>query len=193
MSMTVAMNEAGWGEIPAEVRRRFQLKGRTSIEMEVSSDGITLRPEQTSGTAKPPPARRHSAVAQTARAAPGTTRLVRRGKLPSPPAFPRAWISPRPLRQSAKSAKQNSPGLSCAGYLERNLERMEYAFVREEGLPIGSGIIEAACKCAVKVRVCGSGLRWERPALPGVLTLRSLDSGSDRRDQFGKRCATFGY
>jgi hypothetical protein len=82
---------------------------------------------------------------------------------------------------------------TCIGYLERNLERMEYAFVREQGLPIGSGIIEAACKCVVKERVCGSGMRWKRPALQGVLTLRSLDKSSDRWDQFWKRCATFGY
>lgn len=82
---------------------------------------------------------------------------------------------------------------TCIGYLERNLERMEYAFVREEGLPIGSGIIEAACKCVVKERVCGSGMRWKRPALQGVLTLRSLDKSSDRWDQFWTRCAKFGY
>jgi hypothetical protein len=70
---------------------------------------------------------------------------------------------------------------------------MEYALVREEGLPIGSGIIEAACKCVVKERVCGSGMRWKRLALQGVLTLRSLDRSSDRWDQFWTRCATFGY
>ena len=82
---------------------------------------------------------------------------------------------------------------ACVGYLERNLERMEYAFVREEGMPIGSGIIEAACKCVVKERVCGSGMRWKRPALQGVLTLRSLDKSSDRWDQFWTRCAKSGY
>jgi hypothetical protein len=82
---------------------------------------------------------------------------------------------------------------TCIGYLERNLERMEYALVRGENMPIGSGIIEAACKCVVKERVCGSGMRWKRPALQGVLTLRCLDRSSDRWDQFWKRCATFGY
>jgi hypothetical protein len=81
----------------------------------------------------------------------------------------------------------------CIGYLRRNLERMEYAFVKGESMPIGSGIIEAACKCVVKERVCGSGMRWKRPALQGVLTLRCLDRSSDRWDQFWKRCATFGY
>jgi len=103
------------------------------------------------------------------------------------------------IRRKARESDAGAHGgltqklATCIGYLERNLERMEYALVREEGLPIGSGIIEAACKCVVKARVCGSGMRWKRPALQGVLTLRSLDRSSDRWDQFWTRCATFGY
>lgn len=88
MSTIVTMNEAGWVELPAKVRRRFQLKGRTSLEMDVSSDGITLRPKQTSGAAKALPARRRSAVAPAAAATPGASRLVRRGKLLVATGFP---------------------------------------------------------------------------------------------------------
>lgn len=103
------------------------------------------------------------------------------------------------IRRKAKEAGAEPGGelsrrLSATiGYLERNLERLEYALVREEHMPIGSGIIEAACKCVVKERVCGSGMRWKRTALQGVLTLRSLDKSSDRWDQFWTRCAKFGY
>ena len=88
MSTTVTMSEAGLVELPIKVRRRFQLKGPTRLDLVVSGDGITLRPKQTSGAAKEPPARRRSAVAPTAAAAPGATRLVRRGKLLVATGFP---------------------------------------------------------------------------------------------------------
>ena len=47
-------------------------------------------------------------------------------------------------------------------YFVRNKKRMNYAFFRQEGLPIGSGPVEAACKTIVKARLCCSGMRWTR-------------------------------
>lgn len=42
---------------------------------------------------------------------------------------------------------------------------MHYARYRAQGLPIGSGVTEAACKTLVKQRLCGSGMKWvERDA-----------------------------
>ena len=83
--------------------------------------------------------------------------------------------------------------LSIIGYLERNLERMEYALLTDENLPIGSGIIEAACKTVVKQRSNLSGARWKHKGLQRVLALRSLWLSSNRMDQFWQRCAHFGY
>jgi hypothetical protein len=83
--------------------------------------------------------------------------------------------------------------VKAVGYMERNLERMEYADVREANMPIGSGVIEATCKNLIKQRACGSGMKWKRKGLQNVLSLRSLYQSSDRWEQFWQRCAAFGY
>ena len=103
----------------------------------------------------------------------------------------------RTLRRTIKRAEtsaENAAALArAAGYIERNLERMEYAFMEENHLPIGSGIIEAACKNVIKARCGLSGARWKRGTLLSLLALRSLYLSSNRWEQFWKRCATFGY
>ena len=83
--------------------------------------------------------------------------------------------------------------LGIIGYLERNLERMEYALLSDENLPIGSGIIEAACKTVVKARSNLSGARRKIKGLQRVLALRSLWVSCNRLDQFWQRCALYGY
>jgi len=58
-------------------------------------------------------------------------------------------------------------------YYGRNRERMQYADFRARGLPIGSGVVEAACKCIVNARLKRSGMRWSRPGGQHVLNLRT--------------------
>jgi hypothetical protein len=50
---------------------------------------------------------------------------------------------------------------------------MDYHRFLENGWPIGSGIIKAACKSVVKQRMCRSGQRWTRKGGQTILTLRS--------------------
>ena len=57
-------------------------------------------------------------------------------------------------------------------YYGRNRERMRYAEFRARGLPIGSGVVEAACKCIVNSRLKRSGMRWTREGGQHVLNLR---------------------
>src|SRR5207244_2221638 len=64
----------------------------------------------------------------------------------------------------------------------RNRKRMRYAEMAERGLPIGSGIVEAACKTLVTQRLKCSGMRWREDGGQAVLTLRSLIQ-SDRFDR----------
>ena len=45
------------------------------------------------------------------------------------------------------------------GYFRRNRKRMDYAGAAERGLPIGSGVVEAACKTLVTERMKRSGMR----------------------------------
>ena len=68
------------------------------------------------------------------------------------------------------------------GFFSRNQEMMNYAIYYAEGLPIGSGPVEAACKTIVKSRMCQSGMRWNRESGANVLNLRTLKK-SDQWDQ----------
>jgi hypothetical protein len=71
-------------------------------------------------------------------------------------------------------------------FFQRNQERMNYAAFRRQGLPIGSGPVEAACKTLVKTRLCRSGMRWSWPGGQRILQLRTCLK-SDRWDAFWKQ------
>ena len=45
-------------------------------------------------------------------------------------------------------------------YFRNNRSRMRYAEHLAENLPIGSGVVEAACKTLVTQRMKCSGMRW---------------------------------
>ena len=67
-------------------------------------------------------------------------------------------------------------------YLERNADRMRYKRLRDQGLPIGSGHVEATCKSIVSTRMKRCGARWKTPGGQAVLSLRAL-AKSSRWDQ----------
>jgi len=66
-------------------------------------------------------------------------------------------------------------------YFRRNRKRMDYARLKAGNLPIGSGVVEAANKTLVTVRMKRAGSRWSIDGGQAVLTFRSL-SKSDRFD-----------
>lgn len=68
------------------------------------------------------------------------------------------------------------------GYLRSNRHRMRYAEYRAQGLPIGSGVVESACKMLVTQRMKNSGMRWGARGGQAVLTARSWCL-SDRFDR----------
>lgn len=82
----------------------------------------------------------------------------------------------RSLRRYRKSMRAGSDRRQVVErvirYYGRNRERMRYAEFRARGLPIGSGVVEAACKCIVNSRLKRSGMRWTRPGGQHVLNLR---------------------
>jgi hypothetical protein len=59
-------------------------------------------------------------------------------------------------------------------YIERNQARMQYATLKQMGLPVGSGLTEGACKSVVGKRTCGSGQRWRPEGIAAALTLRAI-------------------
>ena len=58
-------------------------------------------------------------------------------------------------------------------YFTTNAERMRYPTFRAQGMHVGSGIAEAACKTVVATRLKRSGMRWTPGGLDALLPLRT--------------------
>jgi len=58
-------------------------------------------------------------------------------------------------------------------YFTTNAQRMRYPLFRVQGMHIGSGIAEAACKTIVSTRAKRSGMRWTPEGLDALLPLRT--------------------
>lgn len=59
-----------------------------------------------------------------------------------------------------------------AGYFEHNKRRMQYMELREDGFPIGSGMVESGCK-QFRARLAGPGMRWSRPGAERLIPVRA--------------------
>ena len=58
-------------------------------------------------------------------------------------------------------------------YFISNAARMRYPTFRAQGMQVGSGIAEAACKTVVSTRAKRAGMRWTPEGLDAVLALRT--------------------
>lgn len=67
-------------------------------------------------------------------------------------------------------------------YFEENKERMRYANFREQGLFVGSGVVEAGCKTIVGQRLKQSGMEWSVPGANSILSLRCNHLSSRMED-----------
>jgi hypothetical protein len=68
-----------------------------------------------------------------------------------------------------------------AGYFDHNQRRMQYLELREDGFPIGSGMVESGCK-QFRARFAGAGMRWSRPGAENLIPVRAALL-SDRFDE----------
>ena len=59
-------------------------------------------------------------------------------------------------------------------YFTRHRKRCDYARLKSENKPIGSGIVEAACKTVVQMRLKRSGQHWDDQGGQAILTFRSI-------------------
>jgi hypothetical protein len=59
-------------------------------------------------------------------------------------------------------------------YVRRHRRLMDYAGYRRRGLPIGSGVTEAACKTVFTQRFKRSGMRWSQASGQVILDLRTI-------------------
>ena len=81
---------------------------------------------------------------------------------------------------------------ACITYLTNQSPRMKYAEYQAAGMPIGSGVTEAACKTLVKQRLCRSGMQWSEKGAQAILSLRALVLTVSRWDQFWNKINQYG-
>jgi hypothetical protein len=62
----------------------------------------------------------------------------------------------------------------AVAYFREHRHRMPYAHLQAQNLPIGSGVVEAACKTLVSQRLKRSGMRWRTAGGQAILTFRAL-------------------
>ena len=71
------------------------------------------------------------------------------------------------------------------GYFIHNVARMQYGTFRQQGLFIGSGVIEAGCKTVIGSRCKQSGMFWSEKGAANILAFRCIHA-SRRLDSFWK-------
>ena len=59
-------------------------------------------------------------------------------------------------------------------YLENGKTHMRYDIYLKKGYPIGSGVVEGACKNLVRDRMEQCGMRWTIAGAEAVLKMRSI-------------------
>jgi hypothetical protein len=96
-----------------------------------------------------------------------TRRLLRRGQTNEVLADIEAALTLEGLPVSAYQTLTN-----LYNYLDKHRDHIDYAKFKELGLPIGSGIVESACKWLIQQRFKGVGMRWSEDGFNHLLHLR---------------------
>jgi hypothetical protein len=76
------------------------------------------------------------------------------------------------MKEALKETSNRSEGVKEINYYLNNRDRMKYKEYRDNGYPIGSGIVEGACKFVVGKRFKGSGMRWKKADNEKTLKVR---------------------
>jgi len=85
--------------------------------------------------------------------------------------------------QAGKNAR------TAIGYFEKNAQRMRYARFRNQGLFVGSGVIEAACRTIVGQRLKQSGMEWTVRGANAITALRCVIQSNRFEDYWEKRAS----
>lgn len=83
----------------------------------------------------------------------------------------RSWLA----KPEDEPLGEGDPLKEAVGFLTRQLHagRLDYAAARRAGQPVGSGAVEASCKCVFNVRMKRSGARWREASAAHVVNLRA--------------------
>lgn len=101
---------------------------------------------------------------------------LRRGEANEVLADLQAALTVNDLPRSTRKTLQN-----LYDYLDGHRDHIDYARFKELGLPIGSGLVESACKWLIQQRFKGVGMRWSEDGFNHLLHLR-LDWVNGRFD-----------
>ena len=88
----------------------------------------------------------------------------------------------REVVAAGRDDKKDNTLRKCADYLRTHQHRIRYHLFRAMGWPVGSGVVEGACKHVVGMRFKRQSTRWSKPGARAVLHLR-LDRLSNRWNQ----------
>jgi hypothetical protein len=92
-----------------------------------------------------------------------------------------------------KITKEKKEEISKAiTYFSNHLHQMNYAEYISKNMPIGSGVIEAACKVIIKQRMCNSGMKWTDTGAKTVLLLRCFNETDGKWKQFWEKVMRYG-
>jgi hypothetical protein len=78
----------------------------------------------------------------------------------------------RLLRYPSTPASAKLTLRQVRNYLKTHLEHLQYRKFKKLGLPIGSGMVESACKWLIVQRFKGTGMRWSETGFDHLLCLR---------------------
>ncbi len=81
---------------------------------------------------------------------------------------------------------------SAITYYENHQHQMEYKKYQDKKFPIGSGVIEAACKVIIKQRLCNSGMKWKDAGAKAVLCLRCINKSDGKWSQLWDKINKYG-
>lgn len=76
------------------------------------------------------------------------------------------------MKESLSKVTDTDKGWGEINYFKKNVDRMRYDEFRSSGLPIGTGLVEGACKYVIGKRFKGSGMRWKKTDNESVLKVR---------------------
>ncbi|MEO1402506.1 MAG: hypothetical protein AAFV72_14855, partial [Cyanobacteria bacterium J06635_1] len=62
--------------------------------------------------------------------------------------------------------------LQVQAYFQRHHAHIRYQPFERQHIPLGSGMVESACKWLIQQRFKGVGMRWSEPGLKHLLILR---------------------
>ena len=90
------------------------------------------------------------------------------------------------------SEKKKNDLERCITYFTNHIHQMDYYGYVTKKYPIGSGVVEAACKVIIKQRLCNSGMKWKESGANNVLQLRCLNYSDTKWGQTWEKISKYG-